>query len=465
LSGDVLAMSGAERERVDVLRRVLRGELRQVRAAELLGVGVRQAKRLVRGYRCDGEASVVSRRRGRPSNNRLDEAKLAAIEAALLARYADFGATLASEKLGEIEGVLVSKETVRQIQIRLGLWRPRRRRAKKIFQVRERRPRFGELIQIDGSPHDWFEGRGPRCTLIVFIDDATGRLTRLQFAPAETTKAYLQALEAHILTHGAPLAFYSDRHGIFRVNAKEAQGGDGLTEFGRVAERLRIELIHAATPQAKGRVERANQTLQDRLIKEMRLAGVSSIDEAQAFADGFLERWNKRFAVAPRQVEDAHRPWSGSKVNLAEALARREERTLSKALTFSAGAIRYAIKTQGPGMALRGAKVTLLHMLDGTLRVRFKDRDLAFTPFKSLPVPPPVEDEKSLDARLDAVIARNAPSSTGRSREGVDNGLARYGAVRGALRQAVVHPHSTHSPLRETGHLNSAREGDISTLP
>ena len=155
----------------------------------------------------------------------------------------------------------MSKETVRQIQIRLGLWRPRRRRTKKIFQVRERRPRFGELIQIDGSPHDWFEGRGARCTLIVFIDDATGRLTRLQFAAAETTKAYLQALEAHVLAHGLPLAFYSDRHGIFRVNAKEAQGGDGLTEFGRVAERLRIELIHAATPQAKGRVERANQTL------------------------------------------------------------------------------------------------------------------------------------------------------------------------------------------------------------
>jgi hypothetical protein len=221
----------------------------------------------------------------------------------------------------------------------------------------------------------------------VFIDDATGRLTRLQFAAAETTKAYLQALEAHVLAHGLPLAFYSDRHGIFRVNAKEAQGGDGLTEFGRVAERLRIELIHAATPQAKGRVERANQTLQDRLIKEMRLAGVSCIDEAQAFADGFLERWNKRFAVAPRQAEDAHRPWSGSKADLAEALARREERTLSKALTFSAGATRYAIRTQGPGTALRGAKVTLLHMLDGTLRVRFKDRDLAFTPFKTLPAP------------------------------------------------------------------------------
>jgi transposase len=460
-----LTMSGSERERLEVVGRLLRGELSQARAGELLGIGVRQVKRLLRGYRREGAGGLVSRRRGRPSNNRLDAARLAAIEAALMTRYCDFGATLASEKLREIEGVWVSKETVRQIQIRLGLWRPRRRGAKKIFQIRERRPRFGELIQIDGSPHDWFEGRGPRCTLIVFIDDATGRLTRLQFAPAETTKAYLQALEAHVLAHGLPLAFYSDRHGIFRVNAKEAQGGDGFTEFGRVLERLRIELIHATTPQAKGRVERANQTLQDRLIKEMRLAAVSSIEEAQAFADGFLERWNKRFAVAPRLAEDAHRRWSSSRADLAEALARREERTLSKALTFSAGATRYAVKTQGPGTALRGAKITLLHMLDGTMRVRFKDRDLAVTPFKTLPVPPPLEDDKTLDARLDAVMARNDPSAAGSPRKGVDNGLARYGAMRGALRQAVTHPHSNSASPSGKGHLYLAREGDISTLP
>jgi len=417
LGGDVLALSGVERERLDVLRRLMRGELRQARAAELLGVGVRQVKRLVGRHRREGDASVVSRRRGRPSNNRLDAATTAAIETALRTRYADFGATLAREKLGEIEGISVSKETVRQIQIRLGLWRPKRRRTKKVFQVRERRPRFGELIQIDGSPHDWLEGRGPRCTLIVFIDDATGRLTQLRFAPAETTRAYLEALEAHVLAHGLPLAFYSDRHGIFRVNAKEAEGGDGFTEFGRIVERLRIELIHATTPQAKGRVERANQTLQDRLVKEMRLAGVASIAEAQAFADGFRERWNERFAVAPRQAEDAHRPWSGSRADLAETMARREERTLSKALTFSAGSIRYAVRTAGPGMALRGAKVTLLHFLDGTLRVRFKDRDLAVTPFKAVPAPQPTEDDKTLDARLDAVVARlKPPQPTGPAR-------------------------------------------------
>ena len=152
-----------------------------------------------------------------------------------------------------------------------------------MFALRQRRPRFGELVQIDGSPHDWFEGRGPRCTLIVFIDDATSRLTGLHFAPAETTRAYLVALKSHVLAHGCPLAFYSDRHGVFRVNAKDAVSGDGKTEFGRVAERLRIDLIHALTPQAKGRVERANQTLQDRLVREMRPRAISSIQAEQLF--------------------------------------------------------------------------------------------------------------------------------------------------------------------------------------
>ena len=166
-------------------------------------------------------------------------------------KYPDFGPTLAAEKLAEAQAIVVSRETVRAIQIDLGLARVRRRRAQRVHSPRERRPRFGELIQIDGSPHDWFEGRGPRCTLIVFIDDATSRLTALRFAPAETTKAYLSALRTHVLAHGLPLALYSDRHGIFRINAKEAASGDGLTEFGRAAERLRIDLVQATTPQAK----------------------------------------------------------------------------------------------------------------------------------------------------------------------------------------------------------------------
>ena len=260
-----LLMSRSERERLHVVRQAAGGRLGQREASERLGIGIRQFKRLVRSWRREGDAGLVSRRRGRVSPNRLAEDRRGRIAELLRDKYVDFGPTLAAEKLLEREGSAVSRETVRRMQITLGLWRAKRRRARRVFQLRERRPRFGELIQIDGSPHAWLEDRGPRCTLIVFIDDATNRLTALHFAPSETTRAYLEALRGHVLEHGRPLAFYSDRHGIFRVNAKDAASGDGKTEFGRVAERLRIESIHALTPQAKGRVERANQTLQDRL--------------------------------------------------------------------------------------------------------------------------------------------------------------------------------------------------------
>ena len=240
---EVLGMSASERDRAPLVRRHVEGGLGQREASERLGIGVRQFKRLVRDWRREGDAGLTSRQRGRPSNNRLASDRRAEITGLLQGEYEGFGPTLAAEKLAAMENITVSAETLRQMQIGLGLWRPKKRRVKRVFQLRERRPRFGELIQIDGSPHAWFEGRGPRCTLIVFIDDATGRLTCLRFAPAESTRAYLEALRDHVLAHGRPLAFYSDRHGIFRVNAKDAVGGDGKTEFGRVVARLDIASI------------------------------------------------------------------------------------------------------------------------------------------------------------------------------------------------------------------------------
>jgi transposase len=401
-------MSAAERERLVVVRQVIEGRLTQAVAAERLGLGVRQVKRLVRAYRSMGAKGLVSRQRGRVSPRRLGEAKRAEIAGLLSDKYQGFGPTLAAEKLGELEAIQVSRETVRGIQIAHGLWRAKRRREARVFSPRERRARFGELIQIDGSPHDWFEGRAPRASLIVFIDDATGQLTGLRFAPAETTRAYLETLKAHVLAHGLPLALYSDRHGIFRVNAKEAASGDGKTEFARVAERLGIELIHARTPQAKGRVERANQTLQDRLVKEMRLEAISGIAAANAFLPRFIARWNARFAVAPRDLAPAHRPWTQAPEALDAALARYEERTLSKSLTFRAQGRLYAIKTTGPGTALRGAKVSLVHHLDGRIEVRYKQRSLETTAFGPCRAPHAAEDEKSIDARLDAIIAQAA---------------------------------------------------------
>ncbi len=398
-------MSAAEVERSHLVRAFLDGHLGQRAASERLGIGVRQFKRLVRAWRGQGDAGLVSRQRGRPSNRRLDDARRAAIAALLRGKYAGFGATLASEKLAAMEGIAVSVETVRQMQISLGLWRPKARRAKRVFQLRERRARFGELIQIDGSPHDWFEGRAARCTLIVFIDDATGRLTSLRFAPVESGAAYLAALRDHVLAHGCPLAFYSDRHGIFRVNAKDAQSGDGKTEFGRVVERLEIGLIHALTPQAKGRVERANQTLQDRLVKEMRLRNICSMAAAQAYLPDFIVDWNKRFAVPPRDAASAHRPWTQPAEALDLALASHEERVLTKALTFSYGGTKYCVQTPGPGTALRGAKIAVHRFHDGRLRFSYKERVLTCTAYGSYAVPDPAEDEKTLDARVDAIAA------------------------------------------------------------
>jgi transposase len=409
--GGVLSMSGEERERAFLVRQAVEGRLSQREASERLGIGVRQFKRLVRSWRSGGDAALVSRQRGRPSHRRLADDVRLRIAGLLRDKYADFGATLAAEKLAELDRIKVSAETVRRLQIELGLWRPKKRRARRVFQLRERRPRFGELIQIDGSPHDWFEGRGPRCTLIVFIDDATGRLTALHFAPVESGKAYLVALRDHVLTHGRPLAFYSDRHGIFRVNAKDAQSGDGKTDFGRIVERLDIALINALTPQAKGRVERANQTLQDRLIKEMRLSNINSIVEAEAFLPGFMVRYNEKFAVPPADATPAHRPWTEPAEDLDLALASREVRVLSKSLTFSYGGTKYCVKTQGPGTSMRGGKVMVHRFADGRLRFSYKDRVLSCTAYGTYAVPDPAEDDKTLDVRVDAVAAAHRPSS------------------------------------------------------
>jgi hypothetical protein len=221
----------------------------------------------------------------------------------------------------------------------------------------------------------------------VFIDDATGRLTVLRFAPVESGQGHLETLRDHVLAHGCPLALYSDRHGIFRVNAKDAQSGDGKAEFGRAVERLEIRLINALTPQAKGRVERANQTLQDRLVKEMRLRNIGSIAAAQAYLPEFILGWNEKFAVEPRDAVSAHRPWTKTAEDLDLVLACQEQRVLSKALTFSYGGTKYCVKMQGPGTAMRGAKIAVHRFTDGRLRFSYKDRVLICTAYGSYAVP------------------------------------------------------------------------------
>lgn len=401
----ILAMSLKERERLVVVQGLALKQVRQSEAAERLGLSVRQVKRLLRAWRQVGDVALVSKRRGRASSNRLSASVRSEIEGRLRGRYAGFGATLAAEKLLELDGISVSRETVRQTQIALGLWRPKVRRQGRVFQTRERRPRFGELIQIDGSPHDWFAGRAPKCTLIVFIDDATGRLTALHFAPTETIHAYATALKQHILAHGVPLALYSDCHGIFRVNAKEAASGDGKTTFNRFTERLKIEQICALTPQAKGRVERANQTLQDRLVKELTLNNLSTMEEANAFLPLFIQAWNKKLAVEPRDPTDAHRAWTDSEEALDEVFTERETRCLSSSLSFSYHGTVYGITPKDSGRTLIGVKVTLYTYQDGRVEVRYRDKVLEHRILATRPRAVASHDSKTLDEHLDRLIA------------------------------------------------------------
>jgi transposase len=371
-------MSQRELSRLEVIQRVCRKTLTQRRAADILALSVRQVKRLCRAFKRSGAAALVSRRRGRPSNHRLRPELLDAARALLHERYYDFGPTLAREKLLEAHGLSLSVESVRQLMIREGLWRVRRARKVVIHQLRERRAAYGELIQLDGSPHDWFEGRAERCTLLNFVDDATSRLMHLRFVEAETTFNYFAAVHAYVLAHGKPRAFYSDKLGVFRVNMPSPLSGTGLTQFGRAMKELSIKLLCAHSPQAKGRVERANQTLQDRLVKELRLRGISSAAEANEYLPEFIADYNRRFAVSPRCAEDAHRPLAAEE-DLARILSWCEQRVLSKNLTLSYDGRLYQIKTDRAAYTMRGARVEVRETSAGEVRIEYKGQPLAFS--------------------------------------------------------------------------------------
>jgi transposase len=370
-------MSQPELTRLEVIQRVKRKTLKQHQAAELLSLSVRQIKRLCKAYQRAGAAGLISRRRGQPSNNRLPEKTINKARRLLRSRYYDFGPTLAAEKLA-LAGLALSVETVRQLLIREGLWKPKRLRRVVLHQLRERRPRLGELVQIDGSPHDWFEGRAPKCTLLVFVDDATSRLMYLQFVEAETTFNYFAAVRSYLTEFGKPLAFYSDKFGVFRVNMRNSLSGTGLTQFGRALKELDIELICAHSPQAKGRVERANQTLQDRLTKELRLRGICSLAQANAYLPEFIAAYNARFAVGPRSAESAHRSL-GKAENLDRILTLCEWRTLSKNLTLSYNNVIYQIKTKRSAYTLRQAHVEVRERQSGTITIEYKQQPLEYT--------------------------------------------------------------------------------------
>ena len=299
-------------------------------------------------------------------------------------RYSDFGPTLASEKLAELHGIRLGRETIRQWMMALGFWKDRKQRMKPVHQPRYRRDCVGELIQIDGSEHWWFETRGPQCTLLVFIDDSTSRLMHLQFVESESTFDYFKATRAYLERHGKPVALYSDKHGVFRVNRKDAAGGDGMTQFGRALHALNIDIICANTSQAKGRVERANATLQDRLVKEMRLQGISTMEAGNAFLPAFMIDYNARFAKAPFDDRDLHRSFAEHD-DLDDAFAWKEERTVSVNLTLQYDQVMFILEPNEITRALARKRVTVIDYPDGRLAIRHSGVDLAYRTFDKRP--------------------------------------------------------------------------------
>ena len=420
----LLNMSAKELSRLEVMHRLARKEMSQKEAGRILDLSTRQIKRLLSAYRQLGAAGLVSKHRGRKGNNRLaDEVKRSALNL-LKSKYQGFGPTLAHEKLVEKENLQLSAESVRQLMIAEDLWKPHTAKKVVTHPLRERRACFGELVQIDGSPHDWFEGRAQACVLLVFIDDATGKLVQLLFVESESFFSYCQAAEGYFRQFGKPVAFYSDKNSIFRVNQPSAGTHPDLTQFGRAMQELAIQIICANTPQAKGRVERVIQTLQDRLPKEMRLGGISSMAEGNAYLPEFLQDFNQRFAEEPRSSVDAHRLLTANE-DLARILSWQETRTLSKNLTLQFHKTVYQIQTARPTFALRNAYVTVCVNAQENITILYNAKPLPFTIYNQQAHQAEVVSAKQLDRTLNEKRLPHKPAPDHPWRQGFTTPLSK----------------------------------------
>ncbi len=385
-----IELSQRERDRLKVVHEVEQGHLTQVEASRRLQLSDRQVRRLLVRVRAEGDRGVIHRLRGRPSNRKIPAA-VTQRALRLLARpcYAGFGPTLAAEHLARA-GMAVSRETLRGWMTAAALWRPRRQKVAAVHVWRERRPAFGELVLLDTSEHAWLEERGPKLCLIALIDDATSRLWA-RFVEHDTTEENLRTLEGWLRRYGRPLALYTDKDSIFQpagppAREEQLRGAPARTQFGRALAELGIEWIAAHSPQAKGRIERSFGTLQDRLIKEMRVAGIDNLDAANRFLEiTFLPEWQQRFTVAPRCPRDAHRPL-GREHRLEQILSVRTARTVAQDHTVALHGQRWGVPREAVCAGLRGARVEIERRLDGRHWLRFRNR---YLPLVACPAAPP----------------------------------------------------------------------------
>lgn len=390
-----LRMSMKERKRLELLSRVKAGSLRLVKAAELAHVSYRHIKRLWKRYKDQGDAGLVHQGRGRTSNRRRPESVRDAVLERYKDRYPDFGPTLACEYLAK-DGWVLNPETLRQWLIKEGLWK-RRRKRKKHRQWRERRAQRGELVQMDGSWHDWFEGRRAWASLMVMIDDANNR-TYARFYEAESTFAAMDVFRRYVRRRGLPQGLYVDRHSIYRCEREarideDLRGDAPETQFARAMRQLQVDLILAQSPQAKGRVERRNSVFQDRLVKAMRLEGIDSIESANEYLDKvFLKELNRKFTCQAREPGDLHRRLPAG-LRLTDVLGWIEPRRVQNNWTVRWRNRFFQIHQQHEKLRLPGHDIQIYEALDGKIQLRYRGMRLRFLELSG-PLPKPVKKKK-----------------------------------------------------------------------
>lgn len=389
-----ILLSGGERDRLKVFHEVKQGHITQRQAAEQLKLSTRWVKKLVKRMRENGDRAVVHGLKGRPSNRRIDPEQEAQAMDLIRRHYRDYGPTQAAELLAGEHGIAVSRETMRKWMSAAKLWRPKRAKLKRVHGWRPRRERRGELVQWDTSEHDWLESRGPKLYLIAMIDDATSELTA-RFAESDSTAENMHLLWMYVERHGRPVDFYTDKASLFTINRrlhynKHLPEEPGKTQIGRALEELGIGWIAAHSPQAKGRIERCFGTLQDRLVKALRRAGVSSLEQANRFLDQvYLPEWNRRFRREPGSRSDAHRRVRRDQ-KLASILSFVEERTVANDYTISWLGQHYQISLEQAKPRMRKAKLRVEQRLSGERVARWENQELWLTPCARQSISPSV---------------------------------------------------------------------------
>lgn len=383
-----LRLSEKERKRVEVMSKVSREEMTLQKAAELLGVSYRQVLRVHDRYVLEGNSGLAHGLRGRESNRKIENGRRERVLKLYQVKYWDFGPRLASEYLHKLDGEEVHEETLRRWLMTEGLWAPRRKGSGH-RKWRERRGHFGELVQMDGSLHDWFEGRRGKASLMVMIDDATNR-TYAQFFEEETTAAAMTVFWSYVKRYGLPRAVYVDRDTIYKTTrdstVDEALSSEPpATQFGRAMQELEVELILAYSPQAKGRVERRHAVFQDRLVKGMRLKGIETLEAANKYLDEeFLDDLNARFTMPAREKADVHRRVR-REVNLSHVLSFQEERVVQNDWTISWCSRYFQLDASHHKLSLAKKRIVVSQLLDGTIRLVYRGSELKWVELTERP--------------------------------------------------------------------------------